>query len=265
MSLEKRILNIVDLGLIDYFKSYKLQEELVELREQDKISDTLLIAQHPFEINFGSNKKDNLLNDFYQKELISIHGDNYGYDDIKKYLESKNIKFSVSKRGGGATVLAPGQLVFYPIVDLKKLFNTNDTVSKLDVYKNLIDKVMYDALKNNGLSEVYIAKGYNKELGRDRRDVWVDIDDKHYKIGSKGIVMTKNIAYHGFVLYLDKVGTKNFDIVKPCGYDHDEVSVISVEEVLNKKLCLDKVKNDVINSIKRQFNYDEISKANKYL
>ena len=136
-------LQILDLGLIDYWKAYKLQLKLVERRIRGEIPDTLILLEHPHVITLG-------------KRLSSID------------LEIDGVPVFKVERGGEATYHGPGQLVGYPIIDLNSL--------KLGVweYVHKIEEVLIRVLKSFGIN----AGRREKAPG-----VWVNGERKIASIG----------------------------------------------------------------------------------
>lgn len=109
-----------DLGTIEYRQAFALQEKLVTLRHNDFIDDILLILEHPPTITLGRfGKMENVL-------------------DTEQGLIEKGISLHRSNRGGDVTLHCPGQLVVYPIMDMRQqggnlrnfLFNLEEVVLK---------------------------------------------------------------------------------------------------------------------------------------
>ncbi|MEN2974129.1 MAG: lipoyl(octanoyl) transferase LipB [Candidatus Caldarchaeales archaeon] len=103
-----RLLQVKDLGLIEYGRAHDLQLNLVDERAQDKIPDTLLLLEHPHVITLGKRMKD-----------LSFKVD--------------NIQVYKVERGGEATYHGPGQLVGYLIVDLNSMnMSIREFVQKIE-------------------------------------------------------------------------------------------------------------------------------------
>src|SRR5438046_2277342 len=95
------VLQVLQLGTLDYATALKLQETLVELRKQGRITDTLLLLEHPPVITLGRNSDS--------QNIISS----------SESLADAGIEIFDTKRGGDVTFHGPGQLVGYPICDLR--------------------------------------------------------------------------------------------------------------------------------------------------
>ena len=95
-------MRILDLGLIDYFRAYKIQREILEKRKKGIAPDTLIMAEHPPVFTIGRTG-------LYENLLVN-----------KGILEHKRIKLVEVDRGGDITFHGPGQMVLYPIINLKE-------------------------------------------------------------------------------------------------------------------------------------------------
>jgi len=168
-----------DLGRIGYGSALELQQELVAGRKQGLIPDQLLLLEHPHVITMGRNgHMENLLAD---EELLGRAG----------------IGFFPTDRGGDVTYHGPGQLVGFPILDLREW--------KRDVgaYVRAVEQVIIDTLQDFGITGGRIAG---------MTGVWVD----GRKIAAIGIHISRWVTSHGFAL---NVGTDltYFQYIVPCG------------------------------------------------
>src|SRR5882672_2653429 len=168
-----------ELGRIEYGKAFELQQCLVEQRKQSLIADQLLLLEHPHTITLGRNGRlENLL-------------------ASEPALRSAGISFHTSDRGGDITYHGPGQVVGYPIVDLRNW--------KRDVgaYVRAIEQVMIDALSDFG-----IAAGRLPGC----TGAWVD----GKKIGAIGVHISRWVTSHGFALNVS-ADLSYFGYIVPCG------------------------------------------------
>lgn len=203
----------MNLGLIDYVKAYKIQKDLVEKRKKNLISDTLVILEHLSVITVGrTGKKKNII-DFARRG-------GFAHPEIVE-----------TDRGGDVTCHYPGQVVVYPIIDLKK--------RNKDVHKHLrdLEEVIIRFLR---LYDIYAARrsGYT--------GVWVD----NKKIASIGIGVKQWITYHGFAMNISS-DLSCFDWIVPCGIPGVEMT--SLEKLLGKKVDRIKVREEVIDSFSEVF------------
>jgi len=162
-----------------YADAFALQQQLVERRKRGEISDQLLIVEHPHVVTMGRNGHDeNLL---AQPEL----------------LERAGVEFHRTDRGGDVTYHGPGQIVGYPIVDLREW--------KRDVmaYVRALEQVLIDALAQFG-----IAAG--REAGA--TGVWTE----QGKIAAIGVHISRWVTSHGFALNV-ATDLSYFRYIVPCG------------------------------------------------
>ena len=255
MNLEMVTANYFDLGVTDYSEIFELQKQIAEKRAEDEIDDTILIAEHFPVVNFGSREVHNNFSEKFIKELES-KGIEFTEENAINYLKTKGIDFSRTSRGGGATFIRQGQINFYPIVKYERI---SQEILNIEKYKKIIDSIMHSVIEIYGID----AK-IHKDLRNDdedakkssRKDIWVVRDGKNFKIGGKGIYISRGVAYHGFNFYLKEGCTDGFEYVNPCGYKEDELKTISIEEVLGKKVDSLEFKNRVLREIQKQFRYD---------
>ncbi len=177
----KRPLEIVDLGSMRYAEAFALQQRLVADRQHGQGVDTLLFVEHPHVVTMGRNGKEHNL-------LASA-----------EVLERSGIEYFESDRGGDVTYHGPGQLVGYPILDLREW--------KRDVHAFFhgIEQCLIDALATLGIAAQRIPeRGYE--------GVWV----KGEKIAAIGIHISRWITSHGFALNVE-TDLNYFKYIVPCG------------------------------------------------
>lgn len=176
-----------DLGRIGYAEAFALQQQLVEQRKRGEIPDLLLFVEHPHVVTMGRNGREEHL--LAPPELLARAG----------------IGFHHSDRGGDVTYHGPGQIVGYPILDLKEW--------KRDVtaYVRALEQVLIDAL-----SEFGIAAG--REPGA--TGVWT----AQGKIAAIGVHISRWVTSHGFALNVD-TDLRYFQYIVPCGLTKPVTSV----------------------------------------
>jgi lipoyl(octanoyl) transferase len=192
---------IQDLGFKKYKSVLSLQKKLQKQRIAGNINDTLILVEHEPVYTLGKNaNRDYLLQ---------------GRD---KSVEVYNIE-----RGGEVTFHGPGQLVGYPILDLRN-------------YKKSVSWYMrtLEELTIRVLNEFDIKGSRIKGL----TGVWVE----NKKIAAQGVRISRWVTMHGFSINVCPQ-LSYYDGIIPCGiFDYD---VTSMEECLNKKLSIKKIKNSV--------------------
>jgi len=201
-------IKIINLGLMNYQSTLAIQEKTVQDRQTGVGSDTVFIVEHPPTITFGARSGAN--------KLLKN----------KTEIENAGIEIVQIRRGGGATAHNPGQLVIYPIINLKKRsLGVSDFV-------HLLEKI--------GL-ELLAELGIKAETKKSLPGLW--INDK--KIASIGLQVKKWITFHGIAININN-DLSIFDLIVPCGLDN--VIITSVEKQLGKKTNMNNVK-DILNKI----------------
>ena len=154
---------IYQLGLIEYSLAYRLQRELLCQRANDEITDTLILLEHPPAITIGKSGK-------LENVLVS-----------QQQLAKEGISLFFIDRGGDVTYHGPGQLVAYPIIDLKKRGR--------DVHKYVrdLEELIIRTLSDFGINAC-----------RDRNHAGVWVEDK--EIAAIGLRIRRWVSMHGFAL-----------------------------------------------------------------
>ena len=192
---------IQDLGFKKYKSVLSLQKKLQKQRIAGKIKDTLILVEHEPVYTLGKNSnRDHLLQS-----------------------RDKSVEVYNTERGGEVTFHGPGQLVGYPILDLR---NYKKSVSW---YMRTLEELIIRVLKEFGIKSSRI-KGLT--------GVWVE----NKKIAAQGVRISRWVTMHGFSINVCPQ-LSYYDGIIPCGiFDHD---VTSMEECLNKKISIKKIKNSV--------------------
>ena len=176
------------LGLIDYSKAYCLQRELLRQRFDNEIADTLLLLEHPPTITIGkSGKLENILASQTQ-------------------LAKEGVSLFFVDRGGDVTYHSPGQLVAYPIIDLRRRRNVHK-------YVHDIEEVIIRALNDFGIA------GCRDES---HAGVWV----KDEEVAAIGLSVRSWITMHGFALNVN-LDLAQFCFINPCGFSDRKATSIS--------------------------------------
>lgn len=179
-STDKRELLVISLGLIDYDQAHVFQRAAARLRVRGEIDqDLLILCEHPAVVTTGrSTKAGNLLAD-------------------AATLSANDVMLRDVERGGDATVHEPGQMVGYPIIDLKR--HRQD----LHWYLRQIEESLIQTLHQFGLS-----------TGRRPGQTGVWIDDR--KLASIGVHARDWVTSHGFALNAHN-DMRTFNFIVPCG------------------------------------------------
>lgn len=214
-----RVLSVRYPGRIAYEAALELQAELVERRRSGEIPDTLLLLEHPHVITLGSSGRASHL-------LAS-----------REELAARGIGLHEAGRGGDVTYHGPGQLVGYPILDLRP--------DRKDLHRYLrsLEAVLIRALESFGLAG-----------GRDgaATGVWVG----GAKVAAIGIRVSSGwITSHGFALNAD-TDLSYFGAIVPCGLEGRPVT--SVSKLLGRRVPPETVAPAVVEAMAAEFGYGSV-------
>ena len=203
-------IKIIDLGFLDYKNSWNYQKELQKKVLIGDCSDSIIFVEHDSVYTFGKNS------------------------DKSNLLVSKDSKIKVyeTERGGEITYHGPGQIVCYPILNLK---NFKQSVTW---YMRALEEVIIETLK------LLNIKATRKD---GLTGVWV----KDEKIGAQGVRMTKWVTMHGFALNVN-TDLRFFNDIIPCGIK--DFGVTSIEKIIGKEQDLSLVKEHILISFAKVFN-----------
>ena len=210
-----RTLEVVDLGRMRYSTALRMQQTLIEQRKQSKGCDTLLFVEHPHVVTMGRNGNQ-------QHVLASA-----------EILERTGIEFYETDRGGDVTYHGPGQVVGYPILDLREW--------KRDVhaYFSGVEQSLIDALAMFGVKGERIAE-------QGHGGVWVD----GAKIAAIGIHISRWISSHGFAFNVE-TDLSYFKYIVPCGLTKPVCSL----RTLGCQATREEVMNAIAASFAQHFGY----------
>ncbi len=206
---------VVSLGTIPYAEALELQRSVAAKRITGEMAeDVLLLMEHPPVVTQGrSSKNANLV---ASPELLKLRG----------------VELHEVERGGDVTFHGPGQLVGYPIIDLKR--HKQD----LHWYLRTIEQVLIDTLEALG-----IAAGRNTGY----TGVWTG----GKKIASIGVHARDWVTWHGFALNV-ATDLSYFDLIVPCGIQ--DVTMTSIErEIPGTRITLERVRQTATNALARLF------------
>jgi lipoyl(octanoyl) transferase len=176
-----KTLNVYDLGRIRYQDAWLLQKHLVEKRKQDQIEDSLLLLEHDRVITLGR--------DGSRKSLLFP----------EEILQDQGVDLVESDRGGDATYHGPGQLVAYPILNLK------GELEDIPKFVRLLEQVMIDCIADQGLVGTRLEGTPGTWLLNPER-----------KIGAVGARISRWITHHGVALNVN-TNLEDFSLIVPCG------------------------------------------------
>ncbi len=207
------MLKIHNLGLIDYLKAYDFQKEQVELVKSGQV-ESLIVCSHPSVVTLGKKST--------QEDLLGWEGDIYNIE-----------------RGGKATYHGPGQIVIYPVIDLKK------RGQNIAGFLEVMEEAMIAVLK-----ELEIAASGNPERGKpDYTGVWVEATPPK-KIASIGVAVSRWVTFHGLAFNLHN-DPSAFKGISPCGFTTETMT--DLETLLNKRLERSNIEQALIDHLQSGF------------
>jgi lipoyl(octanoyl) transferase len=247
------LLEVFDLGLIEYETAWKLQDQYAVEIAEGKRPPTLLLLEHPHVYTFGRRgKQENLL-----------------WGELQ--LKEKGIAIHWVDRGGDVTYHGPGQLVGYPLLPLgvqssktlgTRSLETSDSshIPQADYvgYIRKLEKTLIGALARLGL-----AAGQRSGL----TGVWIQADvhsrcprckpedrKKPAKIAAIGVkVDARGVSRHGFALNVDP-DMEYWDGIIACGLQDEPV--VSLADLFPEPPSMERVKQEVIAAFGEVFGYE---------
>ena len=204
---------VYDVGLVDYREGLLLQEKLLNLRKSGTISDVLLLLQHPSVFTIGrSGIAENII-------------------VPEETLVKKGIPVFHTNRGGDITYHGPGQLVGYPILNLRE--------NGLTVHQYVwdLEEVVIRTLADFGI-------GGQRVSGR--RGVWVGRE----KVCALGLRISGEVSMHGFALNVN-TNLKYFTYIIPCGITG--VSITSVSKLLGREVAIGEIQGNLLRHFSQVF------------
>jgi lipoyl(octanoyl) transferase len=196
---EQMILSVLDLGRLDYATGLALQKTLVELRHQKRIGNILLLLEHPPVLTLGRNsRRSNVL-------------------ASDEFLAARGVEIHEINRGGDVTYHGPGQLVGYPIFDLRSFYPRLGAVDYVRKLEEVLIRVCGDC-------------GVRTQRVVGRTGVWTfaggSVQEK--KIAALGVHISRGITSHGFALNVT-TDLRDFNLIVPCGIADREVTSLELE------------------------------------
>ena len=203
------------LGVVPYADGLALQQELVAARKADRIPDQLLLLEHPPVITLGARVRNDRSHVLATEEV----------------LDEAGVSLFEAGRGGDVTYHGPGQLVGYPIIDLRP--------DRCDVHRYVRD-----------LEQVMIATAaaFGVEAGRvaGLTGAWVGQD----KLAAIGVRISRWITSHGFALNV-ATDLSHFSLIVPCGIQ--DRGVTSLGRLLGRPPAMREVEEAVISAFAATF------------
>jgi lipoyl(octanoyl) transferase len=228
------VISVLQLGTIDYATGLSLQRRLVELRKEGRIGDVLLLLEHSPVITLGRNGK--------QTNIVAS----------PERLVQYGVAVFESDRGGDVTFHGPGQLVGYPIFDLREISTPDGkrkTLGAID-YVRRLEEVLIRTSADFGIPTKRVCGLTGVWTGPQPLSSRTESRDLVFppeaKIAAIGVHISRAVTSHGFALNVN-TNLDYFNLIIPCGITTKPVTSMAKE--LDRELSL----QDVAHSISRNF------------
>jgi lipoyl(octanoyl) transferase len=251
---EYKMISVVQLGAIDYATGLRLQQQLVALRKEEKIGDVLLLLEHKPVITLGRNAK--AANVLASSEL----------------LKNRGVELFECDRGGDVTFHGPGQIVGYPVFDLRSRVGADAVVrpgeskTRPDSSRKSMGVIEFVRKLEDVLMRTCADSGIPTKRVQGLTGVWTnpELAPAHAaadplarpvernsaaaeaKLAAIGVHISRSVTSHGFALNVN-TDLSFFDLIVPCGITTKPVT--SMQKELGRELDL----NTVAQSISRNF------------
>ncbi|HSY02863.1 MAG TPA: lipoyl(octanoyl) transferase LipB [Acidobacteriaceae bacterium] len=193
------ILNLLQLGRVPYAEGLELQRQLVEARHADRIGNTLVLLEHPPVLTLGRNAS--------RAHILASN----------EFLAARGVEVHEINRGGDVTWHGPGQLVGYPIFDLRSY---TPRLGAVDFVRRM-EEALIRACGDFGVPTTRIPG---------RTGVWTlasgTILEK--KVAAIGVHIARGITSHGFALNVNP-DLRDFELIVPCGIADRAVTSLELE------------------------------------
>ena len=228
-------LSVLCLGRTKYDEALKWQLDLVEWRREGAIGDTLILTEHEPVVTLGRASEPE---DTPDPRVLARHG----------------IAVCEASRGGKATYHGPGQLVGYPIVDLRArgedcTGGVRAPALHVDLRAGGGDLHRYVGDLEAALIGALARLGIEAQSRPGLRGVWVG----SRKIASIGVAVRRWVAYHGFALNVD-CDLEPFRLFAPCGIK--DLEMTTVAEVLGREIDWNLLEAGVVEELVAQLGYE---------
>jgi lipoyl(octanoyl) transferase len=191
-----RVINVLYLGCIDYSIALELQQTLVRLVKDKRITHTLLLLEHPPVITLGRNAG--------AQNIVAS----------REFLSANGVELHETDRGGDVTFHGPGQLVGYPIFDLRAF---EPRIGAVDFVRKL-EEVLIRTCGDLGVVTQRIPG---------LTGVWTQ-NQPPGKIAAIGVHISRAVTSHGFALNVT-TNLDYFKLIVPCGITDKPVTSLEQE------------------------------------
>jgi lipoyl(octanoyl) transferase len=217
------VIQYLYLGRVDYAEALRLQAEMVKLRFEGRVGNVLLLLEHPPVLTLGRNaNRANIL-------------------ASSQMLRARGVSLHEINRGGDVTYHGPGQLVGYPIFDLRNMRNpaTGARIGPVD-FVRLMEEALIRLCADFGVTAERICGLTGVWCGAPRSDSLdggcgtrkaTDAPAGERKVGAIGIHVSRGITSHGFAFNVT-TDLDGFRLINPCGITDRPVTSLEKEVAL---------------------------------
>jgi lipoyl(octanoyl) transferase len=229
--------HLLHLGRVGYAEGLEIQTRVVAARKQGLVGDTLLLLEHPPVITLGRN---------------SSRANVLASDEL---LASRGVELHEINRGGDVTYHGPGQLVGYPIVDLRGEFpnKRGPHLGPVD-FVRMLEEVLIRTCADFGVMAKRIPKctGGWTFGGGDFGDSDVHRKTLEKKLAAIGVHVSQGVTSHGFALNVT-TDLRDFEWIIPCGITDRGVTSLELEAADSTDPTMERAANSVARNFGRVF------------
>ena len=246
------MISVLQLGMLDYATGLRLQQKLIELRKENRIGDVLLLLQHTPVITLGRNAK---------AANILASADE---------LARRGVEVFECDRGGDVTFHGPGQLVGYPIFDLRSFPSSDSKRKTLGVieYVRRVEEALIRTCSDFGIPTQRVCgltgvwtEGGIERIGNDgatgvparptpASSGYEPAGCEPAKIAAIGVHVSRSVTSHGFALNVN-TDLDYFNLIIPCGITSRPVT--SMQKELGNPLSMREATNSIIQNFGEVF------------
>lgn len=214
-----RHFSVLTPGRLSYDDGLALQARLVDERKRGDVGDTLILLEHPPVITLGVRTRQG------QTHIVASDEE----------LTREGVTVHETGRGGDVTYHGPGQLVGYPIFDLRP--------DRADVHRYVrdLEEALIVALARFDI----VGRRVNGLSG-----VWVGVEGREEKIAAIGVRISRWITSHGFALNVEP-DLRHFQLIVPCGIA--DRGVTSMARLLGRSVPMADVESAVVHGMRTVF------------
>lgn len=222
----RMLLHLLHLGRLDYAAALEAQRELATLRKQERIGDVLLLLEHPPVLTLGRNA--------HRENVLAT----------AEELAQRGIAVHEINRGGDATYHGPGQLVGYPILDLRGEFpgKKGPHLGAVEYVRRLEEALIRSCAEYSVMTERVAG----------RTGVWTQAGGSvaAKKIAAIGVHISQGVTSHGFALNVT-TDLRDFRWIVPCGIA--DAAVTSLEQEIDTRWTAMPTMEQVMHTVSRNF------------